>query len=141
MKNDFERVYQTFIKMQPSEMRDLCFQSLITIKKVCEEEGFNPQSHIKLVAGVVEMFLKEDLFLTDKEKDFIKMVFTGTEYEEEINSVLNDDINQGKMGWDVVIDRLPIAGKDAVCMLGMCLIAADRKITPEEKELFEIIYK
>lgn len=141
MKNNFEQVYNSFLTMPSSEMKDLAWKSLDAIKKSCQELGFSPNSHIKLVAGIVEMFLKEDHFIFQKEKEFIKDVFTKTEYEEEIASVLSDNKDQGILGWDVIIDKLPNDAKDAVCMLGMCLIASDRRITPEEKELFEKIYR
>ncbi len=127
--------------MKESNLKNLCFQSLEVIKKSCVELDFTPKSHIKLVAGLVEMFLKEDHFISKKEREFIKEVFHGSEYEEEINKVLSDDIEQGILGWDVIIDHLPKETKDAVCMLAMCLVVSDRHVAPEEKELFERIYR
>ena len=141
MENNFEKVYRSFLRMKDSDLKNLCFESLIVIKKECEKLGFAPESHVKLVAGLVEMFLKEDLFISAKEKEFVKEVFKNSEYEEEIKLVLSDNKDQGVLGWDVIVDRLPEEAKDAVCMLGMCLIVSDRKITPDEKALFEKIYR
>ena len=141
MNDNFEQVYRSFLTMKSSDLKKLAWESLKVIKNSCQELGFEPNSHIKLVAGIVEMFLKEDLFIQTKEKDFIKEVFYGTEYQTEIDRVLSDNKDQGILGWDVIVDHLPKEAKDAVCMLGICLIVADRKITPEEKALFEKIYR
>ena len=137
---DFNQVYKTFKSMYESEMKQHCFDALLKILENRDEFHLDHLDDYQLVGALFGLFLTRDKKITKEEKQFVIDIFQGGKYYAAIVDALQKDVYYDVYTWDKIIDHLSIKTKDAVTMLGMCLIACDREINEEEKELFERIY-
>lgn len=137
---NFNQVYRTFKHMYESEMKQCCFDALLKILEKRDEFHLDHLDDYQLIGALFGLFLTRDKKITKQEKQFVIDIFQGGKYYAAIVDVLQNDVYYNVYTWDKIIDGLSAETKDAVTLLGMCLIACDREINDEEKELFERIY-
>lgn len=137
---EFEEAYRYFRKLYPSKKKDLCFEACKVILNNRAEFKLDHLSDADLIGALCGLFLKGDKKISKDETEFIYSCFREGKYYDAVVKAVRDNDYADIDAWDEIIDSLSKDTKDAVTMLGMCIIAVDREITPEERALFEKIY-
>ena len=136
----FQDLYDNFMALDESSRIKRGQKALAQLLQELRQKGYDDEKSAKTLKGMIALFIGADNLIHVDEYQYFNDLFNSNVANEKFINVMNKEIaNNNIENVDNIIDNFSNEGKASACVIGLCFLTSDQKLTKEEKMTFEKI--